>query len=361
MKVEKKHKSLATMAAVSAVGLWSLSPIFISLIGAKAGAAEVFLTAITLAIISGIVISLIKWRTTKTLLKNLNHKSGLLNGVLNASIAGAFIGVWYFGFYQALNYGPKVEVTVIAFIWPLLSIIAMRLFARESAPPLRLKSWLLIAASFIGVSLIAFNNAGGTVNEDGGFWGILWAFIAAVGSGLYLPFAVKASKQFSEIVDPGPLTTFYSVSVSNIAALIVAGLGMIVARYPLNFSSFDISTLLLCAVIGLGVYLFAEVAWTWAFRETASLTLSSLPYFSPAVSVVLLALLFNEKVTVFAVIGLLIIVVSNLWLHFDKNSREGNHNEIKSKDQTIMYDKLDSFSPIIAVKQSSLKCISEDK
>jgi len=321
LNTDKKRNSLAVMAAVSAVGLWSLSPIFISLIGTRAGAAEVFLVAMNFAILSGIIISLVKWKTTKILLANLNRRSGLLKGVFNASIAGAFIGVWYFGFYQALNYGPKIEVTVIAFIWPLLSIIAMRIFAKDAASPLYLKSWLLIAASFVGVSLIALNNENSNNSET--FWGMLWAFIAAVGSGLYLPFAVKASKKFSEIVDPGPLTTFYSVSVSNVAAIIVAGFGMLIAKYPLNFSNFDFSTLLLCAVIGLGVYLFAEVAWTWAFRETASLTLSSLPYFSPAVSVVLLALLFNEKITIYATFGLMIIIVSNLWLHFDKTSKKG--------------------------------------
>lgn len=324
------HTFLAPTAAVTAVGLWSITPILITMVGGRLGAAEVFLIAIAFSIVAGIVIALANWKTTKTLLRSLNRTSGLLPGVMNASIAGVFIGLWYFGFYQALVLGPKVEVTVIAFIWPLLSIIAMRVFARDVAPPLKLMSWLLIGASFIGVGLITFNNAGNS--DNGSIWGIVWAFIAAIGSGLYLPFAVKASASFSRIISPGPLTTFYSVSVSNLSALVVAGGAMVFSGYPLDFTGLDLGSFVLCAVIGLGIYLFAEVAWTWAFRETASLTLSSLPYFSPAVSVVLLALIYNETVTMYAVVGLVIIVVSNLWLHFGKSRK---HVKLE-KNRTVL-------------------------
>lgn len=316
---QTKHTVLAPASAVTAVALWSITPILITMIGGKAGAAEVFLIAISLSIIAGAVIALFNWKTTILLCSNLKNSSSLLKGIMNACIAGAFIGLWYFGFYQALSFGPKIEVTVIAFIWPLLSVIAMRIFASDVAPPLKLKSWLLIGASFVGVGLITLNNAGSS--DSGSMWGIFWAFLAAVGSGLYLPFAVKASKAFSELVSSGPLTTFYSVTVSNVSSLVVAGGAMLLSDYPLDFSGLDMKSLVLCAVIGLGIYLFAEVAWTWAFRETASLTLSSLPYFSPAVSIVLLALIYNEVVTIYAVIGLVIILGSNLWLHFGSSRK----------------------------------------
>lgn len=330
---QTKHTVLAPASAVTAVLLWSITPILITMIGGKAGSAEVFLIAISLSILAGGVIALANLKTTMLLFRSLKQSTSLLKGILNACVAGAFIGLWYFGFYQALSFGPKIEVTVIAFIWPLLSVIAMRIFAKNIAPPLKLKSWLLIGASFVGVGLITLNNAGSS--DAGNMWGIFWAFLAAIGSGLYLPFAVKASKSFSAIVSSGPLTTFYSVTVSNVSALVVAGGAMFLSGYPLDFTGLDTESLILCAVIGLGIYLFAEVAWTWAFRETASLTLSSLPYFSPAISIVLLALIYNEVVTPYAVIGLVVILGSNLWLHFGSNRKTGELVETLTEPKVV--------------------------
>lgn len=316
MKSLSNSGTLATLAAVFAVGLWSLSPVFITLIGGRLGAAEVFLIAIVMSLIVSLVAVVFNKGITKKVVQSVIHERSARSGLLNAVIAGVFIGMWYFGFYQALNYGPKIEVTIVAFVWPLLSIIAMRIFAKNSARPLTLKAWSLILLSFVGVALITLS--GGSLEGGDSFWGFFWAIVAALGSGLYLPFAVKASASFSEIIHSGPLTTLYSVSVSNVAAFITTAGAMLLVRYPLDFSKIDVGSLLLCAVIGIGVYLCAEVAWTWAFRVTASLTLSSLPYFSPAVSAVLLAVLFSETLTIFAVIGVSVIIVSNLVLHFDK-------------------------------------------
>jgi glycine betaine/proline transport system substrate-binding protein len=77
---------------------------------------------------------------------------------------------------------------------------------------------------------------------------------------------------------------------------------------------------LIAAIIGIGTYLVAEVTWTWAFQEYKSLTLSSLPYFSPAVSVILLHVLFDEPVRPIAIVGLVLMLFSNLTLHASQRS-----------------------------------------
>lgn len=314
--IATKQKILAPTSAVIAVALWSITPILMTMIGNAINATEVFIIAMLSAVIAGVIIAVINKQTTMKLFENLKNNRSFRRGVIDACISGLFIGLWYFGFYNALSYGPKIEVTVVAFIWPLLSIIAMRIFAKELTPPLKTKAILLIGASFIGVALITLNGGQGTGSNN--LWGVMWAFIGAVGSGLYLPFAVRASKAFSEVIHSGPLTTFYSVSVGNLSALIVGGGAMMLFGLGSALNGLTMPVLLICVSIGVAIYLFAEVAWTWAFKETQSLTLSSLPYFSPAVSVVLLAVIYHEQVTVTAMIGLVIILASNLWLHFGK-------------------------------------------
>lgn len=99
------------------------------------------------------------------------------------------------------------------------------------------------------------------------------------------------------------------------AALAIVLSALAVSSQPPRFQGFDAQVLFVCGLIGLGTYLAAEIAWTWAFQEYKSLTLSALPYFSPAASVVLLYLLFDEPARPIAMVGLVLVLASNLTMH----------------------------------------------
>lgn len=305
------------LAAVLAVGLWAFAPVFITLIGDKAGAMEVMLVASSSAIAASVVVALVLWKKTVRLF-HVPNRGALLRGVGWALLSGVFLSFWYYGYYRALQNAPKVDVTVIAFTWPLISIIAIRLFSPSTAKGLTLPQWLLVLLSFVGAAVIAVSNlqAGGTeqANLD-----ILWAVAAALGSGLYLPFAIKSLDSFNSLLDSPSASTFYSISVVNMSALVVAlTMSVGIMGEALDFSRVDGSVLLIGAVLGLGTYLAAEVAWTWAIQAHKSLTISTLPYFTPAASVLLLFFLFGSPLKAVAIIGLILILVSNLVLHLWK-------------------------------------------
>lgn len=305
------------IAAVLAVGLWAFAPVFVTLIGDKAGAMEAMLVASSSAIAASVVVALVLWRKTVRLF-HVPNRGTLLRGVGWAILSGVFLAFWYYGYYRALQNAPKVDVTVIAFTWPLISIIAIRLFSPSTAKGLTLPQWLLVLLSFVGAAVIAASNlqAGGTeqVNLE-----ILWAVAAALGSGLYLPFAIKSLDSFNSLLDSPSASTFYSVSVVNMSALVVAFIMSVgIMGEALDFSRVDGSVLLIGAILGVGTYLAAEVAWTWAIQAHKSLTISTLPYFTPAASVLLLSLLFGSPVKAVAIIGLVMILASNLVLHLWK-------------------------------------------
>ena len=305
------------IAAVLAVGLWAFAPVFVTLIGDKAGAMEAMLVASSSAIAASVVVALVLWRKTVRLF-HVPNRGTLLRGVGWAILSGVFLAFWYYGYYRALQNAPKVDVTVIAFTWPLISIIAIRLFSPSTAKGLTLPQWLLVLLSFVGAAVIAASNlqAGGTeqVNLE-----ILWAVAAALGSGLYLPFAIKSLDSFNSLLDSPSASTFYSVSVVNMSALAVAlTMSVGIMGEALDFSRVDGSVLLIGAILGVGTYLAAEVAWTWAIQAHKSLTISTLPYFTPAASVLLLSLLFGSPVKAVAIIGLVLILASNLILHLWK-------------------------------------------
>ncbi|PIE11387.1 MAG: hypothetical protein CSA72_04530 [Rhodobacterales bacterium] len=296
------------VAAATAVAFWALKPIFISMIGDRAGYAEVFVAAGLISVASSLFCAVLMWRRSFRLLRDRRA----LYGLAQAAISGGFLALWYYGFYRALYGAAKVDATVIAFTWPLISILAMRLFAPHHGRSLKGSEYALIFVSFAGavsIGLSGLTSGGGSGEE------IIFAFVAAIGSGFYLPFAINAISRFSDILGSKITGTFYVISVANAVALLAVSVQLKLSGSALYFYGFDTQVWLICALIGIGTYLVAEITWTWAFSEYQSLTLSTLPYFSPALSVILLYILFDEPVAPIAAFGLVLVLFSNMTLH----------------------------------------------
>lgn len=306
---QKSATTPIVIAAVLAVAFWALKPVFITALGPKGGFSEVYLAAGGIAVAAGLVVCAVLHRQTR---KVLTAGAATWRGLGWAAISGLFLALWYYGFYRSLYGAPKADATIIAFTWPLISAIAMQVFSPGTARKLHPAQWGLVLLSFVGVAAIGITSGGGAEERSPE---ILWAFAAALGSGMYLPFSVKSLNEFTAAAGTKPLATFYSITAANTVAVLSVGALLLATKAPLDFSGFDLEALVFLALIGLGTYLAAEIAWTWAFQEYKSLKLATLPFFSPAVSVVLLFLIFGEQVTLIAVVGMLLILASNLALH----------------------------------------------
>jgi len=298
------------IAATTAVAFWSLKPIFITLIGDRASYGEVFVAAGSIAVATSLIAALIFGRSTVKLVR----APGAWRGAVQAALSGAGLAMWYFGFYRALYGASKTDATIIAFSWPLIAVLAMRVFAPSHGRSLTLSEYSMVFVAFLGAIAIGVADfpSAGIFSGNGE---ILFAFVAALGAGLYLPFAINGIARFGQILGSKILGTFYVISLANIVSLGLVLVAFYAAEQPLRFYAFDREVWIICILIGVGTYLAAEVTWTWAFSEYESLALSSLPYFSPAVSVVLLFLFFDEPVTAIAALGLVLILFSNMTLH----------------------------------------------
>lgn len=302
---------LIIISAVVAVLFWSLKPIFITLMGVDVGFVEVYILSVGIAVLVSTFIAIMMPKETKRVVTSRVS----LKGVKYSIVSGLFLAMWYYGFYRALFEAPKTEATVIAFVWPLIAFISLRIFSPKTAPALRLVQWVFVIFAFIGTAIVVGGSALNSVTFN---YGLIWAVIAAIGSGMYLPFTLKALDAFQEIIPSAPKSTFYAITVANTVALFTVLISVFISGHKFDFSNLSLKVLILCGLIGIGTYLFAEIAWSWAFREYSSLTLSALPYFSPAVSVILLGVLFGEKVTTWTIVGMLMILTSNISLTFTK-------------------------------------------
>lgn len=248
--------TVVTIAAVTAVAFWSLKPVFISIIGDRGGFAEVYVMAGVISVVVSAAGALVLWRRTVGVVRGGRES---LSGVASAATSGLFLALWYYGFYRALYGASKADATIIAFTWPLIAVIAMRIFSPSTARKLRWSEWLMLLVSFVGVAAIGVSSAG-TQTTTGSSGEIVWAFVAAIGSGLYLPFAVNATRSFGQLVESRPVATFYAVSVANATAFVAVLVALQVAGHTLHFDGVDSQVLLVCALIGIGTYLVAEIA-----------------------------------------------------------------------------------------------------
>tara|TARA_Y100000815_G_scaffold152802_1_gene138868 strand:- start:33 stop:503 length:471 start_codon:yes stop_codon:yes gene_type:complete len=147
---------------------------------------------------------------------------------------------------------------------------------------------------------------------------MLYALVAALGSGFYLPFLSLALERVTKSLGSRLKVSFITVSLANVFSFVLATPVLVLADVSIAPSApIGLTEIAVLCAIGIGTYLSAELIWCWAICTTGSPTIASLPYFSPAVSVILLAFVAGDRVPANAVAGPLLILFSNLALHFD--------------------------------------------
>lgn len=168
-------RTAPVLAALAAICFWSMTPVFVTVIGNRLNSGEIFVLA---ALAAGAV-------SLATIAADGPLRRAILSSAMRgfappAAVSGAFLGLWYYGFYRALQETGKVEATVVAFTWPMIALIALPLLSRR---PLRLGAvrWSLIALGLAGAGIAAFSPGSSIV----GGYGLVWAGLAALGSGLY--------------------------------------------------------------------------------------------------------------------------------------------------------------------------------
>lgn len=233
----------------------------------------------------------------------------------DAVVAGVFLFVWYYGYYRALSEANQVVVTIIAFTWPLVAVVVTPLINRSRTPASRsIRVWSLLGLGFAGAVVVGLGSMrGGESATAAGLW---WAVAAAVGSGLYLPFAVRAMDRVPGD-DSAVVSTFAVMSVANGAILLTALGVLLVTRQELHLPT-TTAAWILCAGIGIGIYLAAEVLWSYVFSQEPALS-APLPYLVPVLSVVLTAVILETSVAWYSVVGMVLVVSSNIGIRLCRN------------------------------------------
>ena len=246
--------------AAVAVGLWSLAPVLAELARAVP---PLQLTAMVVA-----VATVATWPVGRLLGKRRDDLGAV---PMHTWVAGPLLVLGAIGFYfVALRLAPAAEAALVTYTWPILFVIVAELVQVRRV---RIHSVAGTALAFGGAAIMLLRPAGGMGDPS-------WAgYACAFASGTcWAAFSLLARQQ------PVPLAGIMA-RLFALAGLWALTGHALVERTLWSLPSDEIASV---ALIGLGPYGLAFVAWDAALRRGRSATVGTLAYAVPILSALLL-------------------------------------------------------------------------
>lgn len=192
--------------------------------------------------------------------------------------------------YLAFSIGPIALVNLLAYAWPLLTVVILGMTGGAARP---LGLIVASAAGFGGVMLLV-----GGAEPDLEHGDTIAGYAAAVASALCMAvYSIGVAR-----ISSPPASTLLPASVIGLA-----GTGMWWATTGAALADFEY--VLVCLYLGAGPMGLGYVLWAYAMRFGAVGPLSMLGYATPVLSTALL-ILSGERLTAMAFMGGVVVVVS---------------------------------------------------
>lgn len=285
--------------ALIAVLIWAFTPVLVK--SSHMDHNSLFIISEIIAIITSTVFIILKYSIMKPILRNKII-------IVNSIICGIFLGLWYSFYYMALQRtNDPSAVSVIAFTWPLIALFTVH-YLLPHTKNINIKAVMFSLLAFLGAVLVILNEG---LSGNGNIVPLIYAFIAALGSGLYLPFAITALKECEKYNINNITSGIAVISIANTASLLC----VILFGGRVNSSNINTHALLFSALIGIGVYLGAEVLWTLSQNSNYAHKFSGLPYFTPVLSIIFLTVFNNAPIKSVTIIGCVLVILSNILVH----------------------------------------------
>jgi drug/metabolite transporter (DMT)-like permease len=225
-------------------------------------------------------------------IKYKNFKEELF--FLGAGLSGVTL---YFIFQNmALSYTLASNVSILISISPFFTALLSRIFAKEEK--FQPSFFFGFIFAIIGIFLIAFNgNFILRLNPLGDLLAVLSAFVWAIYTLILRKISLFGynTVQFTrKIISYGLLLLFPLLSVFN---------------FHLNLSRFaSLSNLLNILFLGVGASAISFVTWNYAVSVLGAVKTSIYIYIIPIITILISAVVLNEKITYVAMLGVFLIL-----------------------------------------------------
>ena len=239
-------------------------------------------------------------------------KSYKLNDFLKIFIIG-LLGTFLYNLflYLGINTLQASQAFIINYLWPIMTVIFACVVLKEKVT---IRKIIAIILSFIGVIIVS--SKGDFLNiEKNSMIGTVYCILAAVSYGL---FSVLNKKQTYNKFTSMMLFYLSSFSVSIVYCLTAQKIFI-----P------EINQLLGLLWIGVFTSATAFTSWALALEKGDTARISNIAYITPFISLVWTSIVLKEKLSIYSVIGLMIIILGIfIQMKNDKKiSTKGENNE----------------------------------
>lgn len=213
-------------------------------------------------------------------------------------LSGAAIGVNWILLFEAYNYTSVATATLCYYLAPIFITLASPFVLREK---LTAKKLFCVLCALLGMVFVSGVFESGGVSS-GDFIGIL----LATGAAVFYSSVMLLNKKLRDIGDTDR-TVFQLLFASSVAAFYVFS--------TQNVSEFEYSAraIILLLVVGFFHTGFAYTLYFGSVGRLPAQTTALLCYIDPVVAIILSAVALRERLTVFGIIGAVLILGSTLF------------------------------------------------
>lgn len=207
-----------------------------------------------------------------------------------AGIPGTFL--YYIFYYAGAERLLASQAFIVNYLWPIMSMVFACVILKEK---MTIRKGVAIALSFAGVIVAA--GGGGSLEGE-----------SLVGVGLCLAGAVSYGL-FTALNQKNQDDMFLSMMLNSLVAFLLTSLINLV-----NGDWFMPSLVELAGLLWNGIFVMAlaSILWIKALENGNTAMISNCAYITPFLSFIWTSLVLKEEITIYAVIGLVIIVLGIL-------------------------------------------------
>ncbi len=221
--------------------------------------------------------------------KRLSGKA-IKKNLLMLVLSGAFIGVNWILLFESYRYTTVAAATLCYYFAPIFVILASPIVLREK---LDMKKIFCVLAAILGMVFVS-----GVIT--GGFTGIT-GILLALGAALFYATVILLNKKMKDIA-PTDMTAVQLAA----AAIVVLPYSLICENLAaVKFALVPVILLLIVGIVHTGI---AYVLYFGSVNKLSSGTIAVFSYIDPILSVILSALILKEAMTVYTVIGAILIL-----------------------------------------------------
>jgi drug/metabolite transporter (DMT)-like permease len=201
------------------------------------------------------------------------------------------IFLYYLFFYMAVEVLLAQEAFIINYLWPVMTVLFATIILKERMTS---RKGIALVLSFAGVMIVI--TKGSLANlRMADIKGVLLAFSAAVVFGLYAVLNKKKSYD-----------KYFSIMIFFFVSFIFSLIYLMIKKDIPRIDAFEFAGLLWNGVF---VYAIAQTTWFLALDKGNTAKISNLAFFTPFISLIYIYVFLHEKIGLYSVIGLVVIVI----------------------------------------------------